>query len=48
MIQGCREYGVQEPEFIDMRDAFEAPAKISIDRVNQIPVFKTGFLQKSL
>ena len=22
MIQGCREYGVQEPEFIDMGDAF--------------------------
>ena len=22
MIQGCREYGVREPEFIDMGDAF--------------------------
>lgn len=22
MIQGCKEYGVQEPEFIDMGDAF--------------------------
>lgn len=24
MIQGCREYGVQEPEFVDMGDAFRA------------------------
>lgn len=24
MIQGCREYGVREPEFIDMGDVFRA------------------------
>ena len=36
MIQGCREYGVREPEFIDMGDAFRVNFYRSGTEINQL------------
>ena len=42
MIQGCREYGVQEPEFIDMGDAFEAPAITQKEIAQKVGMSQNG------